>query len=85
MGLDYRYTVGKITPVPMREVRYSDFGEQSRIRMYFPRKGSQLTPPHSSIDFYWKDYCSMVFRYLYTSADVFLALKHVDGLCFSGI
>lgn len=60
----YRYTVGKITPVPMREVRSSDFGERARIRMYFPRKGSQFTPPHHSVDFYWKDYCPMVFRYL---------------------
>lgn len=61
--LIYRYTVGKITPVPLREVRHSDFGERARLRMYFPKKGSQLTPPHSSVDFYWKDYCPMVFRY----------------------
>lgn len=60
----HRYTVGKITPVPMRAVRYSDFGDRARIRMYFPRKGSQFTPPHYSIDFHWKDYCPMVFRYL---------------------
>jgi len=58
-----RYTVGKITPVPAREVRSSDFGERARIRMYFPKEGSQLTPPHCSVDFYWKDYCPMVFRY----------------------
>lgn len=48
----------------MREVRSSDFGDRARIRMYFPRKGSQFTPPHNSIDFSWKDYCPMVFRYL---------------------
>lgn len=60
----YRYSVGKITPIPMREVRQSDFAEQARIKMYFPRKGSRLTPPHRSIDFYWKDYCPIVFRYL---------------------
>ncbi|KAF8377045.1 hypothetical protein HHK36_030417 [Tetracentron sinense] len=59
----YRYTVGKITPVPMREVRSSDFGSRARIRMYFPRKGSEFTPPHYSIGFHWKDYCPMVFRY----------------------
>ncbi|KAK4491245.1 hypothetical protein RD792_001979 [Penstemon davidsonii] len=62
LQLGIRYTVGKITPVPMREVRSSDFGKQARIRMYFPRKGSKLTPPHNSVDFYWKDYCPMVFR-----------------------
>ncbi|KAG6792518.1 hypothetical protein POTOM_001669 [Populus tomentosa] len=59
LQLGIRYTVGKITPVPMREVRDSDFGDRARIRMYFPRKGSQFTPPHYSIDFYWKDYCPM--------------------------
>ncbi|GMQ01813.1 hypothetical protein CsSME_00048314 [Camellia sinensis var. sinensis] len=64
LQLGIRYTVGKITPVPEREVRASDFGKQARIRMYFPKKGSQFTPAHSSIDFYWKDYCPMVFRYL---------------------
>ncbi|KAJ1386130.1 Phosphatidylinositol-4-phosphate 5-kinase, core [Sesbania bispinosa] len=64
LQLGIRYTVGKITPVPAREVRSSDFGERARIRMYFPKEGSQLTPPHCSIDFYWKDYCPMVFRNL---------------------
>ncbi|XP_027345968.1 phosphatidylinositol 4-phosphate 5-kinase 7-like isoform X2 [Abrus precatorius] len=64
LQLGIRYTVGKITPVPAREVRSSDFGDRARIRMYFPKEGSQLTPPHSSIDFYWKDYCPMVFRNL---------------------
>ncbi|RAL49503.1 hypothetical protein DM860_012936 [Cuscuta australis] len=64
LQLGIRYSVGKITPVPIREVRLSDFGERARIKMYFPRKGSRLTPPHYSIDFYWKDYCPMVFRNL---------------------
>ncbi|KAK7247313.1 hypothetical protein RIF29_42194 [Crotalaria pallida] len=64
LQLGIRYTVGKITPVPAREVRSSDFGERARIRMYFPKEGSQRTPPHCSIDFFWKDYCPMVFRNL---------------------
>ncbi|XP_017247644.1 phosphatidylinositol 4-phosphate 5-kinase 7 [Daucus carota subsp. sativus] len=64
LQLGIRYTVGKITPVPLREVRVSDFGESARIKMYFPRKGSQFTPPHKSSDFYWMDYCPMVFRNL---------------------
>ncbi|KAH6823456.1 Phosphatidylinositol-4-phosphate 5-kinase family protein [Perilla frutescens var. hirtella] len=85
LQLGIRYTVGKITPVPMREVRSSDFGEQARIRMYFPRKGSQLTPPHHSIDFYWKDYCPMVFRNLrdlfkLNAADYMMSICGDDGL-----
>ncbi|KAK6156968.1 hypothetical protein DH2020_011216 [Rehmannia glutinosa] len=85
LQLGIRYTVGKITPVPMREVRSSDFGEQARIKMYFPRKGSQLTPPHNSIDFYWKDYCPMVFRNLrelfkLNAADYMMSICGDDGL-----
>ncbi|KAJ4791399.1 Phosphatidylinositol-4-phosphate 5-kinase family protein [Rhynchospora pubera] len=64
LQLGIRYTVGKITPVPLREVRSSDFGPRARIRMYFPHEGTQYTPPHHSINFFWKDYCPMVFRNL---------------------
>ncbi|XVE48670.1 hypothetical protein DITRI_Ditri01bG0021200 [Diplodiscus trichospermus] len=59
-----RYSVGKITPVLRSGVQSSDFGDRARITMFFPRRGSQFTPPHKSIDFYWKDYCPMVFRNL---------------------
>ncbi|KAI7738310.1 hypothetical protein M8C21_012973, partial [Ambrosia artemisiifolia] len=76
LQLGIRYTVGKITPVPMREVRSSDFGERARIRMYFPRKGSQFTPPHYSVDFYWKDYCPMVFRDLSIPPKGLLLVTH---------
>ncbi|XP_057977667.1 phosphatidylinositol 4-phosphate 5-kinase 8-like isoform X2 [Malania oleifera] len=85
LQLGIRYTVGKITPVPMREVRSSDFGDRARIRMYFPRKGSQFTPPHYSIDFYWKDYCPMVFRNLremfkLDAAEYMMSICGDDGL-----
>nr|GEV49453.1 phosphatidylinositol 4-phosphate 5-kinase 8 [Tanacetum cinerariifolium] len=85
LQLGIRYTVGKITPVPMREVRSSDFGERARIRMYFPRKGSQFTPPHYSVDFYWKDYCPMVFRNLremfkLDAAEYMMSICGDDGL-----
>ncbi|KAK9077092.1 hypothetical protein SSX86_005428 [Deinandra increscens subsp. villosa] len=85
LQLGIRYTVGKITPVPLREVRHSDFGERARLRMYFSKKGSQLTPPHSSVDFYWKDYCPMVFRNLremfkLDAADYMMSICGDDGL-----
>ncbi|CAI9103865.1 OLC1v1002444C1 [Oldenlandia corymbosa var. corymbosa] len=85
LQLGIRYTVGKITPVPAREVRSSDFGERARIRMYFPKKGSQFTPPHHSVDFYWKDYCPMVFRNLremfkLSAADYMMSICGDDGL-----
>lgn len=55
-----RYTVGKITPEKLREIRSSDFKAQMSQR--FPPNGSSTTPPHRSHDFKWKDYCPMVFR-----------------------
>lgn len=61
-----RYTVGKITPIQRREVRASDFGAKASFWMNFPKEGSQLTPPHQSDDFKWKDYCPMVFRLVET-------------------
>ncbi|KAG5556815.1 hypothetical protein RHGRI_007164 [Rhododendron griersonianum] len=64
LQLGIRYTVGKITPIQKREVRNSDFGPQASFWMNFPKEGSQLTPPHHSEDFKWKDYCPMVFRNL---------------------
>ncbi|KAH7679471.1 Phosphatidylinositol-4-phosphate 5-kinase protein [Dioscorea alata] len=85
LQLGIRYTVGKITPVPMREVRSSDFGPRARIRMYFPRKGSRFTPPHYSTDFFWKDYCPMVFRNLremfkIDAADYMMSICGGEGL-----
>ncbi|KAK6152356.1 hypothetical protein DH2020_014991 [Rehmannia glutinosa] len=64
LQLGIRYTVGKITPVHRREVRTTDFGSRASFWMTFPKEGSQLTPPHQSDDFKWKDYCPMVFRNL---------------------
>ncbi|PKA58804.1 Phosphatidylinositol 4-phosphate 5-kinase 9 [Apostasia shenzhenica] len=64
LQLGIRYTVGKITPIQRREVRHSDFGPRACFWMDFPKAGSQLTPPHRSEDFKWKDYCPMVFRNL---------------------
>ncbi|XP_031743775.1 phosphatidylinositol 4-phosphate 5-kinase 8 isoform X7 [Cucumis sativus] len=85
LQLGIRYTVGKITPVPMREVRASDFGKRARIVMYFPRKGSQFTPPHYSVNFHWKDYCPMVFRNLremfkLDAAEYMMSICGDDGL-----
>lgn len=64
LQLGIRYTVGKINPIQRREVRATDFGPRASFWMTFPKEGSQLTPPHQSEDFKWKDYCPMVFRNL---------------------
>lgn len=59
-----RYTVGRITPIQEREVRASDFGPKANFWMNFPKNGSPLTPSHRALDFKWKDYCPMVFRFV---------------------
>ncbi|ONK70985.1 uncharacterized protein A4U43_C04F3530 [Asparagus officinalis] len=64
LQLGIRYTVGKITPIQRRGVLASDFGPRASFWMDFPKAGSQLTPPHRSEDFKWKDYCPIVFRNL---------------------
>ncbi|KAJ8899758.1 hypothetical protein K2173_019458 [Erythroxylum novogranatense] len=64
LQLGIRYTVGKITPVQRREIRQSDFVLNSSFSVHFPKTGCQLTPPHQSDDFKWKDYCPFVFRNL---------------------
>ncbi|XP_059296602.1 phosphatidylinositol 4-phosphate 5-kinase 9-like [Lycium ferocissimum] len=64
LQLGIRYVVGKFTPVQGREVGASDFGARASFMMYFPKEGSQLTPPHQSEDFKWKDYCPVIFRNL---------------------
>lgn len=69
----------------MREIRSCDYGEQARIKMYFPSKGSKLTPSHHSMDFYWNGYCPMVFRKLrelfkLDAADYMMSICGGDGL-----
>ncbi|CAN7020029.1 hypothetical protein BRARA_F00731 [Brassica rapa] len=85
LQLGIRYTVGKITPVPRRDVRASDFGKKARTVMFFPKDGSNFTPPHKSIDFSWKDYCPMVFRNLremfkLDAAEYMMSICGDDGL-----
>lgn len=85
LQLGIRYTVGKITPEPRRVISDADFGSKARIWMNFPREGSQLTPPHQSTDFKWKDYCPVVFRHLrelfkIDTADYMLSICGNSGL-----
>ncbi|EPS72854.1 hypothetical protein M569_01903, partial [Genlisea aurea] len=85
LQLGIRHTVGKITPIPKREVRSSDFSENARLKIGFPRQGSRSTPSHSSVDFEWKDYCPMVFRNLrelfkLNAAEYIMSICGVDGL-----
>lgn len=62
LQLGIRYSVGKHASV-LREIRNCDFDPKDKQWTRFPPEGSKSTPPHQSIDFKWKDYCPIVFRY----------------------
>uniref|UniRef100_A0ACD6AE57 Uncharacterized protein n=1 Tax=Avena sativa TaxID=4498 RepID=A0ACD6AE57_AVESA len=85
LQLGIRYTVGKITPIPDRDVRTSDYGPKASFWMNFPKNGSKLTPSHRALDFKWKDYCPMVFRNLremfkIDTADYVISISGSDAL-----
>ena len=56
-----RYTMGRITLDPTRDIFLADFGPKAWIWMRFPSDGSNFTLPHQTVDFKWKDYCPVFF------------------------
>ena len=60
-----RYSIGKPGSAQLRELRPSDFDPMEKYWTRFPPEGSKITPPHLSVEFRWKDYCPMVFRYIF--------------------
>lgn len=58
----FRHSVGKEASIS-RELIPSDFDLKEKFWTRFPSEGSKITPPHQSMEFRWKDYCPMVFRY----------------------
>jgi len=47
----------------LQGLRPGDFDPKEKFWTRFPPEGSKFTPPHQSVDFRWKDYCPVVFRY----------------------
>ncbi|KAI4994122.1 hypothetical protein ZWY2020_029170 [Hordeum vulgare] len=56
-------SVGKQGPITL-DLKSSAFDPKEKVWTRFPPEGSKYTPPHSSCDFRWKDYCPQVFRTL---------------------
>lgn len=59
-----RYSVGKHASI-LRDLKPSDFDPKEKYWTRFAPEGSKITPPHQSVEFRWKDYCPMVFRYFF--------------------
>lgn len=60
-----RHAVGKQGPITL-DLKSSAFDPKEKVWTRFPPEGSKYTPPHSSCDFKWKDYCPQVFRLVIT-------------------
>ncbi|KAL5213029.1 hypothetical protein ABZP36_023876 [Zizania latifolia] len=58
-----RYVVGKQGPITL-DLKSSAFDPKEKVWTKLPPEGSKYTPPYSSCDFKWKDYCPQVFRTL---------------------
>ncbi|XP_047015111.1 phosphatidylinositol-4-phosphate 5-kinase, type I, alpha, a isoform X2 [Ictalurus punctatus] len=59
--LGINYTVGSLSQKPERDVLMQDFEVVESI--FFPSEGSNLTPGHCHVDFRFKTYAPMAFRY----------------------
>ncbi|EXB62690.1 Phosphatidylinositol-4-phosphate 5-kinase 6 [Morus notabilis] len=64
LQLGIRHSVGRPAPTTSLDLRSSAFDPKEKVWTKFPPEGSKYTPPHSSCDFRWKDYCPVVFRAL---------------------
>ncbi|GAB4813493.1 hypothetical protein N2152v2_000539 [Parachlorella kessleri] len=63
LQLGIRYTLTTLSKVPRpSQIKEANFHQKVWLR--FPRNGSEVTPPHPSNDFKWKDYCPEAFRKL---------------------
>lgn len=68
----------------LRELKDSDFDPKEKFWTRFPPEGSKITPPHQSTEFRWKDYCPMVFRYLFYLSlylSTMCGYDMIKGLC----
>ncbi|KAL9268014.1 Phosphatidylinositol 4-phosphate 5-kinase 4-like protein, partial [Drosera capensis] len=58
------HAVGRQAPSTSLDLKASAFDPKEKYWTRFPPEGSKYTPPHSSTEFKWKDYCPLVFRAL---------------------
>jgi 1-phosphatidylinositol-4-phosphate 5-kinase len=64
LQLGIRYTLTTLSKLPPLTGALEKAHFQEKVWLKFPRQGSEVTPPHPSNDFKWKDYNPIVFRQL---------------------
>lgn len=72
--------VAQVNREPLRACNAADFQQEDGSGSFFPRLGSESTPPHPSTEFYFKDFCPMVFRNLREKAGISVG-DYVQWLC----
>ncbi|KAK7267156.1 hypothetical protein RIF29_19820 [Crotalaria pallida] len=85
LQLGIRHSVGRPAPSASLDLKPSAFDPKEKVWTRFPPEGSKYTPPHSSCEFKWKDYCPVVFRTLrklfkVDAADYMLSICGNDAL-----
>ncbi|XP_074306758.1 phosphatidylinositol 4-phosphate 5-kinase 4-like [Silene latifolia] len=85
LQLGIRHAVGRPAPPTSLDLKSSAFDPKEKVWTKFPSEGSKYTPPHSSCEFKWKDYCPLVFRALrklfkVDAADYMLSICGNDAL-----
>jgi 1-phosphatidylinositol-4-phosphate 5-kinase len=64
LQLGIRYTLTTLSKLPPLTGPLEKAHFEEKVWLRFPRQGSEVTPPHPSNDFKWKDYSPIVFRQL---------------------
>jgi len=64
LQLGIRYTLTTLSKLPPLTGALEKAHFEEKVWLKFPRSGSEVTPPHPSNDFKWKDYSPIVFRQL---------------------
>jgi hypothetical protein len=72
--------VSQVNKEPLRACNAADFEEEEGSGTFYPRLGSENTPPHPSTEFHFKDVCPMVFRNLREKAGISVG-EYVQWLC----
>ncbi|KAK4755999.1 hypothetical protein SAY87_009756 [Trapa incisa] len=84
LQLGIRHAVGRpAPPAKSFDLKASHFDPKEKVWTRFPPEGSKHTPPHTSNEFRWKDYCPVVFRTLRQLFKVDAA-DYMISLCGNG-
>lgn len=78
--------MGRPAPATSLDLKASAFDLKEKLWTKFPPEGTKHTPPHQSCDFRWKDYCPVVFRFVFLTMRnlriIYLVLATLILICW---